>query len=71
MKTKDRKELITKDIKELKMMLKEARSTLFSLRLDKAQNKLKNTRSIFFKRKEIAQISTAIKEKEFINAKNI
>jgi ribosomal protein L29 len=32
--------------------------------LDLGQNKLKNTRLIFWKRKEIALIKTALKEKE-------
>jgi len=34
------------------------------LMLDLKQNKLKNTRLIFWKRKEIALILTALKEKE-------
>ncbi|MFH1186802.1 MAG: 50S ribosomal protein L29 [Candidatus Levyibacteriota bacterium] len=71
MKTKDKKDLFTKDIKELKNMLKEARDALFSLKMEKTQNKLKNTRSIFFKRKEIARILTIMKRKEFENAKKL
>jgi ribosomal protein L29 len=38
--------------------------------MDLSKYKLKNTRSIFTKRKEIAMISTALKEREFQNAKN-
>lgn len=71
MKTKEKKDLFNKELKELGKMLKDARNTLFNLRLEKAQNKLKNTRSAFLKRKEIAQILTVIKEKELKNAKNI
>jgi ribosomal protein L29 len=71
MKTKDKKDLFTKDIKELKNMLSEGRDALFSLKMEKSQNKLKNTRSIFMKRKEIARILTALRRKEFENAKNI
>jgi ribosomal protein L29 len=38
--------------------------------MDLSMNKLKNTSSIFLKRKEIALILTALKEKELSNAKN-
>lgn len=71
MKTKDKKELFTKSKEELKSLLKEERQALITLRLEKAQNKLKNTRAIFFKRKDIARILTVLKEKEFKNEKNI
>lgn len=63
MKTKDKKELFAKGKEELQTLLKETRDALFSLRLEMSQNKLKNTRSIFFKRKDIARILTAIKQK--------
>ncbi len=69
MKTKEKKEIFGKTIKELKVLLKEAREVLFNLKLDKAQDKLKNKRSIFFKKKEIAKILTAIREKELLNEK--
>jgi ribosomal protein L29 len=71
MKTRDKKELFVKSEKELRKALKEAREALFNLNLDKRQNKLKNTRQIFWKKKEIAYILTALKEKEIANAKNI
>lgn len=71
MKTKDKKELFAKDITELKTMLKQAKDSLSTLRLDKATNKLKNTRSIFLKRKEIAKIATIIRGKELENEKNV
>lgn len=71
MKTKDKREILAKDIKELENLLKGARSELFNLKLEKTQNKLKNTRSVFLKRKEISLILTAIKQKEFKNAKNV
>jgi ribosomal protein L29 len=71
MKTKDKKELFTKSEKELRKALKEAREALFNLNLDNRQNKLKNTRQLFWKRKEIALILTALKEKEIANAENI
>ncbi|MGA2967858.1 MAG: 50S ribosomal protein L29 [Candidatus Levyibacteriota bacterium] len=64
MKTKDKKEMFTKSEKELKKALAEAKGALLDLRLGLKQNKLKNTRLIFWKRKEIALIETALKEKE-------
>ncbi|MDO8621427.1 MAG: 50S ribosomal protein L29 [Candidatus Levybacteria bacterium] len=64
MKTKDKQALHTKTIEELKKLLQDLKSALFSLSLDKTQNKLKNTRSIYLKRKEIAQIATVLREKE-------
>ena len=69
MKTKDKKQIKEKSLEELKASLKDARKTLFSLKLEKAQNKLKNTRSIFLKRKEIALILTEIRWRE-LYAKN-
>jgi len=72
MKTKEKKELFTKTIQELKNLLKEKRNELFSLRQELAQKKLKNTKSVFWKRKEIARILTILKEKELSeDAKNI
>ncbi len=70
MKTKDKKDLFTKSQLELKKLLLDAKEALFNLRIDLSQNKLKNTSSITLKRKEIALILTALKEKEFENAKN-
>lgn len=64
MKTKEKKDLHTKSLAELKTLLKNARDAVFTAKLDHTQNKLKNPRSIFLKRKEIAQILTIIKEKE-------
>jgi ribosomal protein L29 len=69
MKIKEKKQLKEKSLGELKVALKEAKSALFSLNLDQSQRKLKNTRSIFFKRKEIAVILTEINRKE-LNAEN-
>lgn len=66
MKTKDRKEIFTKSEKELVKALKEARENLFNLNLELKQNKLKNTRTIFWKKKEIAMILTSLKEKELL-----
>ena len=60
------KEIIGKSEKELKELLAEKRQDLFKLNLDNKQNKLKNTRSIYNVRKEIARILTLIREKELV-----
>lgn len=66
---KDLKEISTKTIEELKEILITKKEDLFNLRLEKTQNKLKNTRSIYTTRKEIARILTLIREKELSNLK--
>lgn len=66
MKTKDKKELHTKTENELLKMLKDTKESLMMLRLDKTQNKLKNTRNIFNTRQKIAILLTILKEKETI-----
>lgn len=62
------KEMIGKSEKELKDLLKDKRKELFDLNLENKQNKLKNTRSLFNTRKEIARILTLIREKELAAA---
>ncbi len=64
MKTKERKDLHTKSLAELRTLLKSAKETLLDYNLEKSQNKLKNTRQIFLKKKEIAQILSVMREKE-------
>lgn len=64
MKSKDRQDIKSKETKELQTMLKDARQRLFQAKLDQTQFKLKNTRSLFTTRKEIAVILTALQEKE-------
>ncbi len=64
MKTKDKKELHLKSVKELGNVIRDAKDTLSNLRLDKTQNKLKNTSLLSLKRKEIAQMLTILREKE-------
>lgn len=68
MKTKQKKELHSKTVQELKISLNEAKEELFSLKLEKAQKKLKNLRSVFIKRKDIAKILSILQEKESENA---
>lgn len=73
MKTKDKKELHLKSLKELNELVDDAKDTVVGLKLDKTQNKLKNTSQLSLKRKEIAQILTIIRIKELqreMEAKN-
>ncbi len=64
MKSKQRKELQAKTIDELKNLLKESKAALFSLTMEKMQGKLKNTASIYVKRKDIARMLTYLNVKE-------
>jgi ribosomal protein L29 len=64
MKVNDKKELHAKESSELKKMLKDGHELLLSLKLDREQNKLKNTRGIFHTRKNIAIIKTILRGKE-------
>ncbi len=64
MKTKDKKELHLKNLQELNKLIIDAKDALSGLRLDKTQNKLKNTSSLSLRRKEIAQMLTIIRGKE-------
>lgn len=65
MKRKDIKDIRTKTLKELKSLVGTAREELLTLNLSKSQNKLKDLRSIFWKKKDIARMLTVIREKEF------
>lgn len=64
MKSKDKKTLKSKDVKELLQFITEEKKSLFALKLDLLQNKLKNTRSLFAKRKDIARAFTYLREKQ-------
>ena len=57
----------TNSIEELKKLLKEAKKGLFDLRNENALRKLKNFKSINFKRKEIARIKSEMSNKELVN----
>jgi ribosomal protein L29 len=72
MKTKNKKELHIKSIKELQNMIAEAKDALVGLKLEKIQNKLKNTSSIAVKKREVAQMLTVVRIKELVEreAKN-
>lgn len=64
MKTKVKKDLFEKSIEELKIQLNENKKELFLIKLEHFRKKLKNTRHIFSKKKEIATILTFIRRKE-------
>lgn len=67
MKTKDIKELHLKTVQELKDLFKTAKEDLLELNLSHSQSKLKNTSSIFTKKKDIARILTVLRGKELEN----
>lgn len=66
MKTKQKKDLHSKTIQEITTLIKQAKNELFSLQMEKAKNKLKNTQAIFTKRKEIAIMATLLRGKEIL-----
>jgi ribosomal protein L29 len=70
MKNKALLEIKNKDISELRKAVHEAKGELLKLGLEHSQFKLKNTKSLTIKRKEIAVMQTIIKEKEMHNEKN-
>lgn len=64
MKGREKKDLLGKGKDELQKMLEAARNELFTLALSRERKKLKNVRAAFFKRKDIARISTILRGKE-------
>lgn len=60
MKKKAIKELHVKDKEELLVLLKETEGNFFKARMDQKMNKLKNTRSLFNLRHDIARIKTIL-----------
>lgn len=57
----------SKNIEELQKSLKEAQKEYFDLNIDNNLRKLKNVKSLNFKRKEIAKLKTEITNKELNN----
>jgi len=66
MKSKEKKELHAKSIGELRNLVAEAKNELAGLKIDKTQNKIKNTSLLSVKRREIAQMLTIIRLKELV-----
>ncbi len=64
MRSNDRKALHAMESKELRKLLDEAASALVTLQIEHVQRKLKNTQSMYTKRKEIARIQTVLQEKD-------
>ncbi|MBI4089500.1 MAG: 50S ribosomal protein L29 [Candidatus Levybacteria bacterium] len=70
MKTKEKKELHLKNLEELKRQVSELKEALVNLKLEKSQNKLKNTSQLSLTRKKIAQILTIMRAKELSLSQN-
>lgn len=68
MKTQFKKDLQTKTIDELKKMAADTVKAVAALKLDHQQNKLKNTREIFNKGKEVAILKSIIQVKKTVAA---
>ncbi len=63
MKSKQKEELKAKSINELRNLVKESEGLIFKFKLEKAQNKMKNLKSMFWERKKIALMLTVINQK--------
>ncbi|HUD44263.1 MAG TPA: 50S ribosomal protein L29 [Patescibacteria group bacterium] len=64
MKRREAKDLANRSNEELKKLLDEAKKALFTMQMDYRLAKLKNVRSLFWKKKEIAYILTQLRRKE-------
>ena len=64
MKSREKEALGTMSVPELQARLKEAQEAYFRLQFRHASNPLKNPMQIRFKRREIAQLITWLKQKE-------
>jgi large subunit ribosomal protein L29 len=64
------KEIKNKTEEELKDLLKTKKEDLFKLKMDKTQNKLKDVKSIYKTKKDIARILTLIRERELVGKNN-
>ena len=67
MKRREIKDLANKSKEELQKQLNEARQSLFTMRMDFRMAKLKNLRSLFWKKKEIAYLLTQLRRREQVN----
>ena len=67
MKQRDIKDLVNKSTEELQKQLLEARKALFEMQMDQKMAKLKDLRSLFWKKKEIAYLLTHLQRKEQSN----
>ena len=67
MKRREIKELANRSKEELQKQLLEAKKSLFEMQMDFRLAKLKNLRSLFWKKKEIAYLLTQLRRKEQSN----
>ncbi len=67
MKTKEKKALREKTIAELHLALVEMQDSRRTDYLEAQRGKLKNTSSLLHKKKDIARISTILREKELLH----
>lgn len=67
MKIKEKKTLREKTIAELKLSISEAKDGLRADYLEAQRGKLKNTSLLLHKRKDIARMSSILREKELLN----
>lgn len=70
MKTKEKKELLTKSVADIQKLVKDARTKLFTSRLDKEQGKLTDLRVMSKTRDDIAQMLTVLTVKMKTGGKN-
>ena len=67
MKRNELKEVKSKEIKELQVMLKDLKSQIAKLTVERSSGKTKNVCLISQKRKDVARILTIIRQKELTN----
>lgn len=70
MKTKEKQALREKTQEELRQMVIEAKQALEHERLEIRRGKVKNTSALLHKKKDIAKMSTILREKELLDEKN-
>ena len=69
MKIREKQEMHRKTLPELKSLVLEIKKALHGALMERAQDKLKNTRLIFLKRKALALTLTIINEKSVLTKK--
>lgn len=64
MKTKEKKELQTKTLQELQVLLLQVKAEVATLSFDMKQGKVKDTVLVSRRKKDIAKIATVLRQKE-------
>lgn len=70
MKTKEKKELLEKSVADIQKLVKEARTKIFTNRMEKEQGKLTDLRVMSKTRHDIAKMLTVIQSKMKTGGKN-